>query len=284
MKKNGFLIDLGGLPLEISLYPATFSLSIQDGDDSIINKIQQMHRHAFFELFLIFDGKISIVSREGAQQYENCAVCIPPSHDHYAIFDVKCGYVLYFHFPPSKECLPAHLLTQQRLCAGVTSFTLGEEARFYCDRLSQAISQWNATQKSVHLLSLLFGTLFDTDQRSSVAEDAGAAKHRKYLLAIDEYLHAHKQEQITLGDLATHLYLCPKQVSRIIKKEYNCSLSTLITRRRLALSCMLLAQTDIKISQVAKMLGYEYENYFFSLFKKEYGLSPAQYRKESRIV
>ena len=35
-----------------------------------------------------------------------------------------------------------------------------------------------------------------------------------------------------------------------------------------------------KAGDIASMVGYEYENYFFTLFKQKYGVSPLKYREK----
>ena len=107
------------------------------------------------------------------------------------------------------------------------------------------------------------------------------SRRTKHINIIDVYLSEHYAESITLTELSRELYLCEKQISRIIRKEYGCSLSELINRRRLAVACMLLKYTNMPICEIADAVGYEYENYFFTVFKKAYGITPMKYRSDN---
>lgn len=46
----------------------------------------------------------------------------------------------------------------------------------------------------------------------------------------------------------------------------------------------LLENTDYKIGEIAEIVGYDNQLYFSRVFRKEYGVSPAQYRKKMEVV
>ena len=71
-----------------------------------------------------------------------------------------------------------------------------------------------------------------------------------------------------------------EQVSRIIQKEYGCTLSQLITEKRLSKAEREIVTTATPIDQIAAQSGLGSTNYFYSVFKKRYGVSPLQYRKQ----
>ena len=91
-------------------------------------------------------------------------------------------------------------------------------------------------------------------------------------------------QTIRLSDLARELYLCEKQVSRILHNAYGCSLSDLVNRYRLSAAQMLLRYTDLEIGEIASQVGYEHENYFFTLFRNANGMTPKQYREQSTAI
>ena len=108
---------------------------------------------------------------------------------------------------------------------------------------------------------------------------------KEYLdVIIKSYINNNIYVKLTLSDVAKHMYLSPKQVSRIIEKEYGCTFSNLITEKRLAVAAVMLKNTDLKISEIAAQTFYGTETYFYSLFKSKYGISPLKYRQEVRIL
>jgi YesN/AraC family two-component response regulator len=114
------------------------------------------------------------------------------------------------------------------------------------------------------------------------ADTSGGEKHRNYISAIQDCLTYRYNEKLLITDLAELLYLSPKQVSRIIRKEYNCSFSEMLTAHRLDVACMLLLRSDIDVNKIAASVGYEYSANFFKHFKKAYGITPAEYRKRAQ--
>lgn len=283
MEKKNYEINLNGVLFSIILYPSCFALQNQTEGFELLSKIKQLHSHAFFELFLIFDGALSIVGRERANQTSDLAVLVPPSYDHYTVFDVVNGYVLYFHLQPSKDADPgAYNSIYEKIAPGVCSVEQTEEELYYVERLYENLRTNGSDTKNRLLLALLFQSIFFPNHALLDEKEEEPSRHKKYVFEIDEYIQKHRFASVTLKDLSRALYLCPKQISRIIKAEYGCSLSTLLNQRRMSMACMLLAKTDMRISEIAKMVGFEYESYFYAVFKKEFGISPAQYRLENK--
>ena len=57
---------------------------------------------------------------------------------------------------------------------------------------------------------------------------------------------------------------------------------TYLTRWRLQLAARSLARTPKGVAEIAAEVGYESESAFNRAFKREFGLPPAQYRREQR--
>ena len=119
---------------------------------------------------------------------------------------------------------------------------------------------------------------------SIVPSKACAPKHPPtyYDQKINRFLSANYNQKICRKDLANSLFLSEKQTSRIIQNRFGCSFNELVMRWRLNVACMYLTQTSMEIYEIASSVGYEYPNLFFSHFKKTYGMSPAEYRKQQK--
>ncbi|MDW7659547.1 MAG: helix-turn-helix transcriptional regulator, partial [Bacillota bacterium] len=66
--------------------------------------------------------------------------------------------------------------------------------------------------------------------------------------------------------------------NRLFKKETGVSFSTCLNKYRLDMACILLATTDLSMSQICERVSFVNESYFYTLFKKEYGITPQKYR------
>lgn len=71
-------------------------------------------------------------------------------------------------------------------------------------------------------------------------------------------------------------YVCDE-----FKKYTEKSLGTYITENRMNYSTTLLANTDIPISQITTRLGYDSQNSFIRNFQKQFGVTPAVWRKRN---
>lgn len=286
MKEKIYKAKIGDIKLNAIVYDEAFQIRKAGGGIGIMSQIQKIHQHSNYEVFVIMDGNLNFTDEKDSQNYANCILIIPPYYNHYTVSNVKNGYGFYISIrQSSKESADYFSFIENTLSKKVTAFDLDDDTLFYAKHLCSNIEQGEGGENIIHLLSLLFSNLFDqlTIPTVSTKKTITQNKFRHYIHDIDVYLSRNVGKKFSLQDLADELYLCPKQVSRIIKKEYNCSFTDLVNEKRLTFACMLLKQTNLSIKQIAATVGYEYENYFFKLFKASYGVNPTQYRKENAV-
>ena len=65
----------------------------------------------------------------------------------------------------------------------------------------------------------------------------------------------------------------------MLKKEVGFNIITYINKRRIFTSLKLLKDTTLSIEEISDLIGINNTPYFYTLFKKEMGISPKQYRK-----
>ena len=97
-----------------------------------------------------------------------------------------------------------------------------------------------------------------------------------------EYINKNYRRRITVSELADRVHLSERQVARIIRQEYRCSFTELLNNRRLANAVSMLKNTNLSIAQIIERTFYCSPNYFYRVFRKKYGISPLQYRKQIR--
>lgn len=96
---------------------------------------------------------------------------------------------------------------------------------------------------------------------------------------IKKYVETHYQREISLQDIANHFYLSREYISRKFKQELGENLSDYIGRIRIAKAQRLLENPNMRVAQIAQMVGYQDEKYFSKVFKKLTGMTPNEYRK-----
>ncbi len=94
------------------------------------------------------------------------------------------------------------------------------------------------------------------------------------------YIQNHFTEKITLKILAEEFHLSEKYVSRYFKEHFSISFMQYVGHLRMTKAKMLLAATDMQITEVALSCGYPSVNLFIRSFKEIYQITPLQYRKK----
>lgn len=100
---------------------------------------------------------------------------------------------------------------------------------------------------------------------------------------IAAYLENHYAEDISLQDMAARFFLSREYISRRFKQEFGVNISDFLAGVRIEKAKLLLLNPQLRIAQVAEMVGYQDEKYFSKVFKKQEGQTPNEYRKEQAV-
>lgn len=104
------------------------------------------------------------------------------------------------------------------------------------------------------------------------------SKQQKSLHLLVERIREEPQADWTLAAIANELNVSTRTLMRIFKAEYGTSPIDMVVRERLARAHQMLGETDMKLANVAKAVGYDSVSSFSTLFKKHYGERPGRYR------
>lgn len=94
-----------------------------------------------------------------------------------------------------------------------------------------------------------------------------------------QYLADNYKSQIDLSDVASHVGLSPEYLSRIFKKETGINFVVYLNNIRLKHALDLLENTNLKVYEIAENVGYSNLSYFSTVFKKNFGMNPFEYKK-----
>lgn len=107
-------------------------------------------------------------------------------------------------------------------------------------------------------------------------EESGEEDFTDKAIAIMEERYS---QQFSLGDIAGEVHVNPQHLSRKIKQRTGVSYAQLLLRIRLGHACELLTGSNMSLLMVAESVGIPDFRYFGRVFKKNYGITPSQYRK-----
>ncbi len=97
--------------------------------------------------------------------------------------------------------------------------------------------------------------------------------------AVEEYIRAHIDEQLTVEGLAALVYVNPEYLSRLFKKKHHKTLVEYITAERMELAAGMLRNSRMTVSSVSARVGYPNYSYFTRIFKKYFGVTPREYQQ-----
>lgn len=96
---------------------------------------------------------------------------------------------------------------------------------------------------------------------------------------IEDWIDKNIKENVTVNELCGQFHFSRKELYAVIKRSFGLTPAEYVKHKRLEKACKLLLSTRYSISKVAEECGIGDYNYFSKLFKRKYGISPREYRK-----
>ncbi len=145
------------------------------------------------------------------------------------------------------------------------------------DRISGAVL---ATAPPVDEAAELFLSLMEK-LISSISESRRSSG-RLIADAAQSYLDQnYMRENLSLEDLCLHLHVSPSYFSSVFKKETKKTFHQHLTELRMDRALTLLSAGELRTAQVAREVGLPDPSYFSYCFKKHFGFTPGQARKNA---
>ncbi len=259
-----------------------------DANHGVFTRPFPRHMHSFYELHYVSGGKGELLTDENVYPLsEGDAYLIGPKLNHEQLSD-KLDPLEEFHF--------AFELTRARgeknvACCDVLSETVFWHGRdehglkmIFDDLEAELIrKEIGYTIKIRNCLErILISTVRDINNITGVSLSlVNLPDEKRHSIVDDAFLYSYKT--ITLEGLAELLNLSCRQTQRIIKERYSMNFSEMRTKSRLnAAANFLILEQKYTIDQITEMTGFSNRTYFSSLFKKQFGLSPVEYRKRHK--
>lgn len=254
------------------------------------------HYHDFFEIMYVYKGSCTNGINGNSFKMKEGDICILGMNDsHYVTVDCKDDILLNILIKKSlfdKSFLS--LLSENDLLTNffITSlFTLKDEQHYLYfsgknNKTAQGLIQQLVMEyfnkkvcykKSMECyLALVFSELLRCYQ-SSIDKDNYKKMGNNHLSDILTYINDNKST-VTLASVSKHFNYHPNYLSSLIKKYTNKSFSDILQEVRLSEACDYLENTDLSIDNIVALLGYYDRSYFYKVFKKQYNMTPIEYR------
>ncbi len=107
--------------------------------------------------------------------------------------------------------------------------------------------------------------------------------HNRLLLQnIITHIEENLTEKLTLEVLAGRFGVSEIYIRKLFKSAFHMPISTYIKKRKLSCSAALMLECDFRIADIAAEYGYEFPQTYINAFKREYGLTPFQWKKSGQ--
>lgn len=97
------------------------------------------------------------------------------------------------------------------------------------------------------------------------------------------YMEANYAQEITMSDAAKECDMSYTAFSRFFSKYAQKGFAEALTQLRIKKSMLLLASTDLSVTDIAMQTGFSTTSYFIQRFKSQSGVTPRQFREYYRM-
>lgn len=249
----------------------------------------QLHSHNFYELIYCHSGSVQyLLGTERYRVQRGDVVVIPPGTGHRPLIP-KTMEVPYHRYALWLNAEFAKSITAEWAEEAPGEFpseaillrTAGTRWEYIGDLFRQGHREFAAKNfgwrvclygNSLQLFVHLARAMWDLQSLAPIPEQ------HELLDDVLGYVEAHLAEKITLEGTARRFLVSESTISQTFRKKMNVSFYRCVTQRRL-IAAKALITDGLPLDAVSEQIGFADYSTFYRAFKREYGISPQQFRK-----
>ena len=138
----------------------------------------------------------------------------------------------------------------------------------------------HASYLKVKVLELLLYLGTEKIQNTQVKVPYFAHTQVKKVKEIQKYMVSNLRQHYTLEQLSEQFDIPLTSMKACFKGVFGCSIYAYIKSYRMQATTVLLQNSDCSITEIAMKMGYDNPSKFSEVFKKEYEMTPSEFRKK----
>ena len=120
--------------------------------------------------------------------------------------------------------------------------------------------------------------LLGTEYEFSMSRELKKAKNWLFYEEITDYIKNNYRD-VSLEELCDKFHFQQDYFARLLKKQTGMTFIAYVQNIRLEEAKRLLLETDMAVEEISEAVGYLNKGYFYRIFEKKYGCTPAKMRK-----
>ena len=256
------------------------------------------HWHPQIELTLVLEGQIrykvndrTYHLRAGDGLFCNCNAL----HMGESIAGRDCSYVsvtflprvLYGEKTSAMYTRYVRDLCRDNACPAIVLRPETEWQRKILQILKQIHAQGNSRSQTWELevqigLLQIWLQLYENWPGSGKQEKKETDPNQERIRILMSYIQEHYAEKLTLENLADQIHICKNECCRMFKRYMQETLFSYLMAYRVNQSLILLAESDLEITEIAEQCGFANPGYYTRVFKRYKDMTPMAYRKHCR--
>lgn len=145
------------------------------------------------------------------------------------------------------------------------------------ERVEEQLTDLGACIQNAESLNAL-DEILKREFESCGAFAMGNAEYSASIRSAIRYMEEHYAESLQLADVAAYVGLSAEYLSRLFKDETGIKFVVYLNNLRLKHALRLLETTNLKVYEIAEQVGYSNLSYFSTVFKKNFGQNPFDYK------